>query len=173
MTRRAALAATLVVLAGTTACTLGGPGDPSDAVAANATVTRIVDGDTIAVRVDGAEEDVRLIGIDTPETVDRNRPVMCFGEEASARLGELTPPGTAVRLERDVEARDRYGRLLAYLYRASDGLFVNLAMVAEGLADQYTFPPNVEHTEELREAAAQARDEGRGVWSACDAPFAS
>lgn len=148
-----------------------GPGDPDDAVEANATVTRVVDGDTLVVDVGGAEERVRLIGINTPESVDRNRPVMCFGKEASTHLGELAPAGTAIRIERDVEARDRYDRLLGYVYRASDGLFVNLAMVTDGFANQYTFPPNVEHVETFRAAARTARESGIGLWSACPKPF--
>jgi micrococcal nuclease len=76
-----------------------------------------------------------------------------------------------VQLVRDVEARDRYDRLLAYVYRASDGRFVNLAMVEDGFADQYTFPPNVAHTDDFRTAAREAREAGSGLWSACEAPF--
>ena len=138
---------------------------------ANARVVRIVDGDTLIAEVDGVEERVRLIGIDTPESVDRSRPVMCFGKEATAQLERLVPAGTPVRLVLDVEARDRYDRLLAYLYRASDGSFVNLRMVEDGYANQYTYPPNVEHTSELRAAASRARDRGVGLWSACERPF--
>ena len=78
----------------------------------------------------GRDERVRLIGIDTPETVDPRKPVQCFGKEASDHTKALLPAGTAVRLERDAEARDRYDRLLAYVYRASDGLFVNLELGA-------------------------------------------
>ncbi len=161
----------LVVTAGLLSGCADDPGEPGDAVEANATVSRIVDGDTIVVRVDGTEERVRLIGIDTPESVDPRRPVMCFGKEAGAHIESLIPPGTPVRLERDVEARDRYDRLLAYVVRASDGVFVNLAMVADGYADQYTFPPNVAHTDAFRDAVAEARTEGRGLWSACEHPF--
>lgn len=138
------------------------------AVRANATVVRVVDGDTIRVRLDGdGEERVRLIGIDTPETKDPRRPVQCYGREAAARTVSLLPPGTRVRLERDVEPRDRYGRLLAYVYRASDGLFVNLALVREGYALVLTIPPNVAHAEEFVAAARGAREAGRGLWSAC------
>ena len=72
-----------------------------------------------------------------------------------------------MRLVRDAEERDRYGRLLAYVYRAEDGLFINLAMVEDGYANQYTFPPNVAHAEEFRAAASTARSEGTGLWSAC------
>ena len=134
-------------------------------------MVRTVDGDTLVADVGGVEEKVRLIGINTPESVDRSRPVMCFGEEASAHLAELLPPGTPIRLVRDVEARDRYDRLLAYVYRAADGRFVNLAMIEDGYANQYTFPPNLEHTRRFRDAAATARRDGKGLWSACERPF--
>jgi micrococcal nuclease len=149
----------------------GALGDADDAVQANATVVRIVDGDTLVVEADGVDERVRLIGINTPESVDQNRPVMCFGKEASAHLEELLPEGTPVRLERDVEPRDRYDRLLAYVYRAADGEFVNLAMVRDGYAQQYTFPPNVAHSEQFGDAERAARRGGVGLWSACDEPF--
>jgi micrococcal nuclease len=135
---------------------------------ANATVVRVVDGDTIRARLDGAgEERVRLIGIDTPETKDPRRPVQCFGREAAARTAALLPPGTRVRLERDVEPRDRYGRLLAYVWRASDGLFVNLSLARDGYALALTIPPNVAHADEIVAAVRAAREEGRGLWSAC------
>jgi len=134
-----------------------------------ASVVRVVDGDTVAVRVGGREETVRLIGIDTPETVDPRSPVECFGQEASDRAKALLPEGTGVRLVPDVEARDRYDRLLAYVYR-DDGTFVNLALVEDGYASVATYPPNVAHTSEFTAAAARARDEGRGLWSACGGP---
>src|SRR4029453_3783355 len=93
---------------------------------ANAVVVSVTDGDTIVVRVGGRDEHVRLIGIDTPETVAPTKPVMCFGGEASHETAALLAPETPVQLVRDVEARDDYGRLLAYVYRVPDGLFVNL-----------------------------------------------
>ena len=146
----------------------GGGGEPT-AEDGRASVVRVVDGDTVDVRVGGREETVRLIGIDTPETVDPRSPVECFGEEASARTKALLPAGTAVRLVADVEPRDRYERLLAYVYR-DDGTFVNLALVEDGYASVATYPPNVAHQEEFTAAAARARDEGRGLWSACGGP---
>jgi micrococcal nuclease len=149
----------------------GAHGRPGDAVEANATVERAVDGDTLVVDTDGVSEKVRLIGINTPESVDRNRPVMCFGKEASTHMADLLPPGTAVRLVRDVEPRDRYDRLLAYVYRASDGEFVNLTMVTDGYAQQYTFPPNVAHTEQFGDAERRARASRLGLWGSCEAPF--
>ncbi|MCD9623571.1 thermonuclease family protein [Rhabdothermincola salaria] len=130
-------------------------------------VVGVVDGDTIRVSIDGRTDDVRLLGIDTPETVHPTRPVECFGPEASARTHDLLAPGTAVVLERDTEERDHYGRLLAYVVRADDGLFVNLALVREGLAEVLTIAPNVAHTDAFLSAAAEARREGRGLWSAC------
>jgi micrococcal nuclease len=140
----------------------GASGDPSVGE-----VTKITDGDTIHVEIGGGDETVRLIGIDTPESVDPRSPVECFGKEASAHLAELIPVGTAVRLVRDVEARDRYDRLLAYVYRASDDLFVNRQMALDGFADVATFPPNVAHVDDFVAAVREARDAGRGLWSAC------
>ncbi len=161
-----------VVSLTTTACaTDDRPGEEGDALEANAQVVRVVDGDTIVVEVDGAQERVRLIGINTPESVDRRRPVMCFGKEASSQLAELLHEGDGVRLERDVEPRDRYGRLLAYVHRSSDALFINLAMVEQGYAQQYTYPPNVAHTEVFRAAEREARAAGLGAWGGCDDPF--
>src|SRR5206468_7909356 len=87
--------------------------------------------------------------------------------EASNRTKSLLHPGTAVRLVGDVEPRDQYKRLLAYVYRANDNLFVNLALARDGYAVPYTFPPNVAHTSEFVTAAADARNAGRGLWSAC------
>ena len=136
-------------------------------VEANATMVRHVDGDTIVIKIEGRQEKVRLIGINTPESVDPRRPVQCFGREASAHLDELLPPGTPLRIVRDVEARDRYDRLLAYVYRADDGLFVNLAQIRDGYARLYTFPPNVAHVDQLRDAERQAREAGAGLWSSC------
>jgi micrococcal nuclease len=131
------------------------------------TVERVVDGDTVVVHLGGRDEHVRLIGIDTPETVDPRKPVQCFGKEASNRTKALLPKGTAVRLERDVEARDRYGRLLAYLYRVEDGTFVNLALAEEGFAQTLTIPPNVAYADRFAAAVADARSARRGLWGAC------
>ena len=134
-----------------------------------ATVERVVDGDTIIVRVSGRRERVRLIGMDTPESVKPNTPVQCFAIAASNRTKALLPAGTPVRLVGDAEQRDTYRRLLAYVYRAQDNLFVNLSLVRDGFAVPYTFPPNVAHTNEFVAAAADARSAGRGLWSACSA----
>ena len=137
-------------------------------------VVRPVDGDTVVVRVGGAEEAVRLIGIDTPESVAQDRPVECFGPEAKERLAAVLPAGTAVVLERDLEARDRYGRLLAYVVRAADGTLVNALLVEEGFAESSPYPPNVTRQPELDAAEARARRDQRGLWPVCggtDAPL--
>ena len=129
-------------------------------------VTRVVDGDTIHVRVDGDDETVRYIGVDTPETVKPNTPVQCFGKKASAYNHRLLD-GERVRLRFDAERRDRYGRLLAYVYRRRDGLFVNDALVRNGYAMTLTIPPNVAHEAEFRVSQRRAREAGKGLWSEC------
>jgi micrococcal nuclease len=132
-----------------------------------ATVDHVVDGDTAVVELNGREETIRFLGIDTPETVDPDQPPECFGHEASDHTKALLPPGTEVRLTRDVEARDRYDRLLVYVERAEDGLFVNLDLVQGGWADDLPFPPNTAHAREFALAVATARREGLGLWGAC------
>lgn len=161
---RRILVAALLVLAA--ACT------PSRAAPADgtATVVEVSDGDTIDVDFGGDVEAVRLLGIDTPETHHPTKPVECFGAEASARTAELLPEGTAVRLVRDVEARDRYGRLLAYVYRAEDELFVNRSLAEDGYADTLDIAPNDAHAAELARVVSVARAEGRGLWGRCGGP---
>jgi micrococcal nuclease len=144
---------------------------PAPAAAeANGTVVRAVDGDTVVVQIGGATESVRLIGVDTPETVDERKPVQCYGPEASARTAALLPAGTPVRLERDTEARDQYGRLLAYLFRASDGLFVNLSLVRDGFGTVLAIAPNTTFVTQLRDAERSAKAAGVGLWGACGGP---
>ena len=139
----------------------------------NAVVEHVVDGDTIDVVVDGREERVRLTGIDTPEVArdasgDRPATVCeCFGDEATAFVERLLPVGTPIRLERDVVGRDDYGRLLAYVYRAEDGIFVNYEIVRQGYAQPLTIPPNVTFSELMVAAARDAEADDAGLWSAC------
>jgi micrococcal nuclease len=155
---------TLVVLS---ACSLRPTAAPPAGPPGLATIVRPVDGDTVVVQVGGVEERVRLIGIDTPESVSRQRPVECYGPEAKHRTAELLPAGTSVQLERDVEARDAYDRLLAYVTRADDGVLVNLLLVTEGYAESARFAPNLAHQAELDRAEADARAGERGLWPVC------
>jgi micrococcal nuclease len=129
-------------------------------------VVRVVDGDTIHVQLGGVREKVRYIGVDTPETKDPRRPVGCFGEQASA-FNEQLVSGERVRLVRDVEPRDRFGRLLAYVYRVSDGLFVNAELARLGYAKPLTIAPDVRFAERFAALARQAREQRRGLWAAC------
>jgi micrococcal nuclease len=135
-----------------------------------ATVARLVDGDTLVLHIGDRDERVRLIGIDTPETKDPRKPVQCYGKEASAQLAALVPPGTAVRVERDAEARDRYGRLLLYVWRVDDGLFVNLRLAQDGAAVQLSIPPNTAHAADFARAVGEARQARRGLWGTCGGP---
>lgn len=150
-----------------TACVGPSTADPVDPTPGAAVVERVVDGDTLRVRIGGRRESVRLIGIDTPESVKPGTPVECFAKEAAAQLRSLVPPGARIRLERDVEARDRYDRLLAYVYRRSDDAFVNLALARDGYARVATYPPNVAHAADFVAAVAEARDARRGLWDRC------
>lgn len=135
--------------------------------AGTAVVVHVDDGDTIDVLLDGERVRVRLIGIDTPETKKPDTPVQCFGPEASAFTEATLPEGTEVRLERDAEARDPYGRLLAYVYRASDGLFVNRALADGGFARELSIAPNTAHADEFADAVTAARKARTGLWGAC------
>jgi micrococcal nuclease len=129
-------------------------------------VVRIVDGDTIRVQLGDRTERVRYIGIDTPESVKPGTPVQCYAKRAAAANATLVA-GREVRLVGDVEHRDRYGRLLAYVYRVGDGAFVNAMLVRDGYARTLTIPPNVAHAAEFARLARAARTTGRGLWRAC------
>jgi micrococcal nuclease len=128
-------------------------------------VLRVVDGDTIVVSIGGKSETVRLIGIDTPETVDPRKAVQCFGKEASDKTKELLA-GQRVMLEKDPSQgeRDKYGRLLAYVYR-SDGLSINKYLVEQGYAHEYTYNAPYKYQAEFKAAEAEARQQGSGLWA--------
>jgi len=133
----------------------------------SATVKHVVDGDTIDIAIGGNTERVRLIGINTPETKHPTKGLECFGPEASAYTQQLLPKGTALRVERDIEARDKYGRLLLYVYRMPDNLFVNYELAAQGYADTLSIEPNIMHRSDFSRAVAQARTNKLGLWKAC------
>ncbi|OGK98991.1 MAG: hypothetical protein A3I14_02235 [Candidatus Rokubacteria bacterium RIFCSPLOWO2_02_FULL_73_56] len=152
--RLAALGAVLVLAA---AALAAGPG------ALEGTVVRVVDGDTVHVRLGDRVERVRYIGVNTPEVHHPTK-----GEEPGGRAAALVNrrlvAGKRVRLELDVQARDRYGRLLAYVW--ADGVMVNAELVRLGMAQPMTIPPNVRHAPLFRDLAREARAAGRGLWSA-------
>jgi micrococcal nuclease len=136
----------------------------------SAALVEVTDGDTIRVDVDGRIEPVRLILIDAPETHDPNRPPECFGQEATTYLSWLHSLGGDLYLETDVSDRDRFGRLLRYVWLDfGDGevYLVNEALVRAGYAAFSTFPPDVKYVEEMREAGRFAREHGYGLWSDC------
>jgi micrococcal nuclease len=132
----------------------------------DATVVRVIDGDTIDVRfASGRVERIRMLGADTPEVVDPRKPVQCFGPEASAYTHSRLAPGTRVRLETDVERRDKYGRLLAYVYVG--GARYEDELLRLGYARLLIIPPNGEHARAMFQAELAARAAGRGLWGAC------
>jgi micrococcal nuclease len=131
---------------------------------ATAYVVRAVDGDTIEVRLDGRREDVRYIGVDTPETVKPGTPVQCFGPRAH-RFNAALVAHRRVRLELGVEQRDVYGRLLAYVHLGHR--FVNAELVRRGLARTLEIAPNTRFAERFARLELMAARAGRGLWGAC------
>jgi micrococcal nuclease len=142
----------------------GPDADESGPRAAHAQVIRAVDGDTLEVRIGGNVEDVRLIGVDTPETVDPGAPVQCFGPRASRFTHHLVEH-ERLRLVFGVERRDVYGRLLAYAYIRHK--FVNAELVRHGLARTLAIPPNTRYRALFERLELGAARTGRGLWGAC------
>jgi len=136
----------------------------------NATLERVVDGDTIIAQINGQRERVRLLGIDTPESVAQTRPDQCFGAEASLYLQSLLPEGTAITLIRDEEARDQYDRLLAYVVRSHDQLFINLDLLEKGYAGILIYPPNDHYADLFTDAEHTAASNDVGLWGVCGGP---
>ncbi len=143
---------------------------PSGLTAAE--VTRVVDGDTLKVRIDGQREEqtIRIIGVDTPETKDPNQEVMCYGDEATAKTQELVGhAGGKVELEKDTSETDRYGRLLRYVWLPdSDGrTMLNEELVKGGYARAVTYPPDVKYRERFSAEEERAKRQHLGLWGAC------
>lgn len=128
------------------------------ATAYEATVARVIDGDTILL---SNGEKVRYIGINTPEIHHPKRGKEPYGEEAR-EANRCLVAGKTVRLRFDVRKRDRYGRLLAYVYVG--GQMVNRALVRDGYAQVATYPPNVRHQDEFLRLQREAREQRRGLW---------
>jgi micrococcal nuclease len=140
-------------------------------------VAYVVDGDTVAVRIDKTLEKIRLIGIDTPESRKNERAqlqaersnrdiktIIEFGKRAKETLKGLLPKGTELRVEYDAQKRDKYGRLLAYIYR-TDNVMINEEMLLRGYAQLLTIPPNVRYVERFKRALAKSKKEQRGFWA--------
>jgi micrococcal nuclease len=162
------VAAAVIACAALAGC--GGSGGADDGGPApnsvlRAHVTRVVDGDTVEVRLPGGvEEDVRYIGVDTPETVKPDTPVQCFGPAASA-FNHALVEGRDVRLVVGPEARDVYGRLLAWVYLGHR--FVNADLLRRGLARTLAIPPNTRYAARFARIEKAAARRGRGLWGAC------
>jgi len=126
----------------------------------------------VVVRLqNGSQETVRLIGIDTPESVHPTQPDECFGPEAAAFTRSLLPAGTTVQLELDAEPRDRYGRLLAYVWVGEELVqnwyMINQKLVQSGYAEPLRIAPNVRYATEFERLAGEAQAQGRGLWGGC------
>ncbi len=129
-------------------------------------VIKVVDGDTIDVSINGEAEKLRLIGINTPETVDPRRPVECFGKEASARAKEiLTNKQVTLEYDPTQDKVDKYGRTLAYVILA-DGTNFNKKMIEDGYAYEYTYEKPYKYQTEFKAAQKRAEDNKRGLWGA-------
>ena len=128
-------------------------------------VVKVIDGDTVAVEINGKKETIRLIGIDTPETVDPRKPVECFGIEASNKAKEILT-GKSVKLEADsiVGERDKYGRLLRYIF-LEDGTNFNKMMISEGYAYEYTYNSPYKYQDEFKQAEKEAKEAKEGLWA--------
>ncbi|MGP5164741.1 thermonuclease family protein [Arthrobacter rhombi] len=160
------LAVGLVVAVALSGCTSGGPeavSSPSRS-GADATVVRVIDGDTFVASVDGSQETIRLLNVDTPETKKPNTPVQCLGPEASDYLRQRLPAGTGVHLEYDVERTDRYDRTLAGVY--IDGELINADIAREGLGVAVLFEPNHRFHAAVLAAQEEALEGETGLFSA-------
>jgi micrococcal nuclease len=140
----------------------GGAAEPAQGI--EVPVDRVVDGDTIVVRLNGGLEDVRYIGVDTPESVKPETPVECYALAAS-HFNEHTVDGKTVRLDFDAERRDVYGRLLAYVYVGD--AFVNAELVRRGYARTLTIAPNDRFAGLFDRLEQRAAGAGKGLWGRC------
>lgn len=145
-----------------------GPGEAS--------VIRVVDGDTLKIQYQGRPESIRLVGIDTPESRANQkarrdvrktgrslRKTLLLGQQAKYFVQGLVKPGTRLKLEFDVQKRDKYGRMLGYAY-LPDGRMLNEVIIRSGYASPMTIPPNVKYQERFLKAYRRARSEGAGLW---------
>ena len=141
-----------------------------------AIVKRVIDGDTLKINYKGKEDSVRLIGIDAPESRPNKKArndaqrsgedlktITAMGKEATECVRSLVKQGDTLKMEFDVQKRDKYGRLLGYVY-LSNGKMLNEEIVKAGYANLMTIPPNVKYQERFLKAYKEAREHGRGLW---------
>lgn len=148
---------------------LSGSGDrerQSARLGSTGQVVRVIDGDTVRMRINGGTLTVRYIGVDTPETVKPNEPVQCFGRQASAFNKRLVE-GRRVRLEYGPERHDRYGRVLAYVYVAGNARSVSAQLVAGGYGRVLAIAPNIAHLRPYLKLEQSAKRRGLGLWAEC------
>jgi micrococcal nuclease len=131
-------------------------------------VVKVIDGDTIDIRINDKIERLRLIGINTPETVDPRKPVECFGKQASEKARALLD-GKQVSIESDSTQgeRDKYNRLLRYVF-LEDGTNLNLLMIREGYAYEYTYDLPYKYQNEFKQAQKYAEENELGLWNTCE-----
>ena len=132
-----------------------------------ATIESVIDGDTIVLEVQNQTETVRLLGVDTPETVHPSKPIECFGPEASAFTKATLVKGSSVKLLRDVEPRDRFQRLLVYLFLA-DGTLFNQLLIDRGFARTLSIEPNTTFASQFATHESNARNRRVGLWQYCE-----
>jgi micrococcal nuclease len=132
----------------------------------DATVTRVIDGDTVEVRIANERFSLRYIGVDSAEI--NRKPLQCFAKEAQAFNRQLVL-NKPVRLEKDINETDKFGRLLRYVY-LQDGRMVNAELVKSGYAQAITYPPDVKYAEQFAALQTQARETGAGLWTKCAQP---
>ncbi|MES2436757.1 MAG: thermonuclease family protein [Patescibacteria group bacterium] len=129
-------------------------------------VVQVVDGDTIKVEIDGTKQTLRLIGINTPETVDPRKPVECFGREASNKAKELLAnQNVKIVADPTQDERDKYDRLLRYVY-LEDGTNFNKLMIEQGYAYEYTYDVPYQYQEDFKAAQRYAQQNKLGLWGA-------
>ena len=162
--KAAAVAAAAVVVLTVSSCSEPAAADAEVKPRDEATVIRVIDGDTLVVDLDDEDVTVRLLNVDTPETKDPNEPVQCLGPEATEFLKKALPAGSTVELEYDVERKDRYGRTLAGVYDAKERL-MNAEVARAGLGFPVTYGKNVKFRPPVDEAYQEARERKVGLYS--------
>ncbi|MGE0025626.1 MAG: thermonuclease family protein [Thermoleophilia bacterium] len=165
----AAAAVAVAVAVAAAGCGGGAADAPAPVAASPARVVRVVDGDTVILRLDGDDRRVRLLGVDAPESVTSDRPVECWGPQAAAAARRLMPKGAAVAVATDPTQgdEDRYGRLLGEVTVGDAPGTVNVALVREGAAEVFRGDGRGRLQPQLRAAEREARDAGRGLWGSC------